>query len=176
MTDTQPPRARLERAQRRLLTVARDRYAEDRLADAVSAGIRQVVLFGAALDGFAAHNPYGVRILRYPTAKFEPAALRTGDPVFVVHLGGCTTGPRLSTALGLLGDCAPGSEIVFDCLPEFRGGTATLLRDTGWEMLEELDSRALASRYLDHATPAAVSIELRVARARVRHNAGRLPS
>ncbi|MFD7844434.1 class I SAM-dependent methyltransferase [Nocardia sp. NPDC059764] len=43
---------------RRLLAAARQRYAEDRLADAVSAGTRQVLVFGTALDTFIAHNPY----------------------------------------------------------------------------------------------------------------------
>lgn len=42
----------------RCLMAARSRYAEDRLADAVSAGVRQYVVLGAGLDTFAYRNPY----------------------------------------------------------------------------------------------------------------------
>jgi methyltransferase (TIGR00027 family) len=38
--------------------VARNRYAEDKLADAVHQGVRQYVLLGAGLDTFAHRNPH----------------------------------------------------------------------------------------------------------------------
>lgn len=48
----------------RLVTTARSRIAEDALARAVEAGIRQVVILGAGLDTFALRNPHGARQLR----------------------------------------------------------------------------------------------------------------
>jgi methyltransferase (TIGR00027 family) len=42
----------------RAFLVARSRYAEDNLARAVAAGVRQYVLLGAGLDTFAYRNPY----------------------------------------------------------------------------------------------------------------------
>jgi len=42
----------------RALLVARSRYAEDRLADAVAQGATQYVLLGAGLDTFAHRNPH----------------------------------------------------------------------------------------------------------------------
>lgn len=43
---------------RRLFFAARARFAEDRVAAAVSAGVRQVVVLGAGLDTFAYRNPH----------------------------------------------------------------------------------------------------------------------
>jgi methyltransferase (TIGR00027 family) len=42
----------------RAFMVARSRYAEDNLAQAVANGVRQYVLLGAGLDTFAHRNPY----------------------------------------------------------------------------------------------------------------------
>src|ERR1700739_4930022 len=42
----------------RALMVARSRYAEDKLRDAIAAGVRQYVLLGAGLDTFAYRNPW----------------------------------------------------------------------------------------------------------------------
>jgi methyltransferase (TIGR00027 family) len=42
----------------RAFLVARSRYAEDNLKQAVEAGVRQYVLLGAGLDTFAYRNPY----------------------------------------------------------------------------------------------------------------------
>lgn len=42
----------------RAFLVARSRYAEDNLKQAVAAGVRQYVLLGAGLDTFAHRNPY----------------------------------------------------------------------------------------------------------------------
>jgi methyltransferase (TIGR00027 family) len=42
----------------RAFLVARSRYAEDKLADAVAEGMTQYVLLGAGLDTFAHRNPY----------------------------------------------------------------------------------------------------------------------
>src|SRR5882757_2402489 len=42
----------------RAFLVARSRYAEDNLAQAVSEGVTQYVLLGAGLDTFAHRNPY----------------------------------------------------------------------------------------------------------------------
>jgi len=48
------PRSRAFRA----FMVARSRYAEDNLAEAVDAGVRQYVILGAGLDTFAYRNPF----------------------------------------------------------------------------------------------------------------------
>jgi methyltransferase (TIGR00027 family) len=48
------PRSRAFRA----FMVARSRYAEDNLAEAVSVGVRQYVILGAGLDTFAYRNPF----------------------------------------------------------------------------------------------------------------------
>ena len=42
----------------RAFIVARSRYAEDMLRDAVALGVSQYVLLGAGLDTFAHRNPY----------------------------------------------------------------------------------------------------------------------
>ncbi|WP_328391807.1 class I SAM-dependent methyltransferase [Nocardia sp. NBC_00416] len=48
---------------RRLFLAARTRFAEDRVAAAVAAGVRQVVILGAGLDTFAYRNPHpGLRV------------------------------------------------------------------------------------------------------------------
>jgi methyltransferase (TIGR00027 family) len=50
----------------RMFIAARSRFAEDRLAAAVSGGIRQAVILGAGLDTFALRNPHaglGLRIV-----------------------------------------------------------------------------------------------------------------
>ncbi|MBB5915683.1 methyltransferase (TIGR00027 family) [Nocardia transvalensis] len=48
---------------RRLFFAARARFAEDRVAEAVAAGVRQVVILGAGLDTFAYRNPNpGLRV------------------------------------------------------------------------------------------------------------------
>ncbi|KOV82569.1 class I SAM-dependent methyltransferase [Nocardia sp. NRRL S-836] len=44
---------------RRLVFAARARFAEDTVATAVAAGVRQVVILGAGLDTFAYRNPHG---------------------------------------------------------------------------------------------------------------------
>ncbi|HWG20996.1 MAG TPA: SAM-dependent methyltransferase [Terracidiphilus sp.] len=47
----------------RCFMAARSRYAEDRLAEAVGAGVRQYVILGAGLDTFAYRNPFpGVQV------------------------------------------------------------------------------------------------------------------
>lgn len=48
---------------RRLFFAARSRFAEDRVAEAVAAGVRQVVILGAGLDTFAFRHPHsGLRV------------------------------------------------------------------------------------------------------------------
>ncbi|MGX1773801.1 class I SAM-dependent methyltransferase [Nocardia brasiliensis] len=48
---------------RRLFFAARSRFAEDRVAEAVAVGVRQVVILGAGLDTFAYRNPHpGLRV------------------------------------------------------------------------------------------------------------------
>jgi methyltransferase (TIGR00027 family) len=42
----------------RLFMAARSRYAEDRLAEAVTCGVKQYVVLGAGLDTFAYRNPF----------------------------------------------------------------------------------------------------------------------
>lgn len=47
----------------RSFLVARSRYAEENLARAIGAGVRQYVLLGAGLDTFGCRNPYnGLRV------------------------------------------------------------------------------------------------------------------
>lgn len=49
----------------RIFMAARSRFAEDRLGEAVSRGVRQAVVLGAGLDTFALRNPYpdpGLRV------------------------------------------------------------------------------------------------------------------
>ncbi|WP_067537377.1 class I SAM-dependent methyltransferase [Nocardia crassostreae] len=178
---SEPPPAAGHRPHRRLLAAARTRYAEDRLADAVCTGTRQVVLIGAALDTFAAHNPYpDLRVFRIGGAEFEMVTaapdFERASPAFVIGLG-----PRreCAEALAILrgaGRLAAGTEIVFDYPPGAASVVAQFLRDTGFAVLKDLGPQALASRYLDLEVGAVHSAEPRVARARVRNNAGRPPS
>lgn len=50
-------------ARMRMFIASRSRYAEDALADAYRAGVRQVVFLGAGLDTFAYRNPHpGLRV------------------------------------------------------------------------------------------------------------------
>ncbi|MEC3956594.1 class I SAM-dependent methyltransferase [Nocardia sp. CDC153] len=170
---------RCERARRRLLSAARQRYAEDRLAEAVSAGARQVVVFGGALDTFASHNPYrNVPVFRLADSDIETIAAAAGFdrrlPVFAVHLGGADR--ALDAGLQVLQRCSGGVEIVFDVGAERVGWVVGRLRDTGWVVLEELDSAGLACRYLADAPGPSDSIEPRLVWARVGNNAGRLPN
>src|SRR5881394_1934377 len=48
----------------RLFLAARSRCAEDALAAAVAAGVRQYVILGAGLDTFAYRNPFATEGLR----------------------------------------------------------------------------------------------------------------
>jgi methyltransferase (TIGR00027 family) len=57
LADSKPEDAVLERYLRAFL-VARSRYAEDQLAEAVSRGVQQYVVLGAGLDTFAYRNPF----------------------------------------------------------------------------------------------------------------------
>ncbi|WP_458687632.1 class I SAM-dependent methyltransferase [Nocardia tengchongensis] len=200
----------------RLLAAARQRYAEDRLADAVSAGTRQVIVFGRALDTFAAHNPYrDVRFVRVtdtdtgialPTAdsdRLGPAApsqvaefarrvcgFDPEAPVFAIHLGDpcpvnargapttrrATVGAEIPAAgrypstravLTLPAGCPGGAELVLDAPLTATARVARLLRDTGWETMEELAADVLAARYLDTAPERDYSVEPWVVRARL---------
>ncbi|WP_067687318.1 class I SAM-dependent methyltransferase [Nocardia jejuensis] len=143
-----------ERRHRRLLRAARCRFAEDRLADAVSAGIRQAVLFGTALDTFAAHNPYrGLRVFRFehrfecgvPESEFD----RT-TPAFMIGLGPSRPVIPHLDARAL----AIGTEFVFDYPHDMISppDLAERLARTGWDVLADLDSAALTIRYLDVPT------------------------
>jgi methyltransferase (TIGR00027 family) len=67
----------------RAFLVARSRYAEDNLAQAVAQGITQYVLLGAGLDTFAHRNPYPhLRVFEvdHPaTQQWKRELLETGD-------------------------------------------------------------------------------------------------
>ncbi|MGW4535674.1 class I SAM-dependent methyltransferase [Nocardia sp. NPDC004340] len=135
---------------RRLLAAARQRYAEDRLADAVSAGTRQVLVFGTALDTFIAHNPYrDVRVIRVtehdggivpPPGDSESGGRATpkqlaefvrfapgfepGDPVFAIRLddpGGT------ATDLGGGPTCPGATRTVLRLLASCQGGAELVL-------------------------------------------------
>ncbi|MFF2550385.1 class I SAM-dependent methyltransferase [Nocardia sp. NPDC058058] len=188
---------------RRLLAAARCRFAEDRLADAVTAGIDQVILLGPALDTFARHNPYpGLRVFEVrpdlatgTTAFVPPGALVPPDlefgfpaadfdrlaPVFIVGLGTRSRSGEfapcdiaaLDRTVAGLGNVATGSEVILDYLPGGYRAVSRLLCDTGFEVLEDLGAAALACRYLDRPIEPGHSGEPRVIRARVRNNSGR---
>ncbi|UFS98049.1 class I SAM-dependent methyltransferase [Nocardia huaxiensis] len=174
--------AHRERACRRLLTAARCRFAEDRLADAITAGIDQVVLVGDALDTFCAQNPYrGLRVARIGCFDEESMAgmeFAISRPAFVIHIGGDRTLANLAALVRCVSTLRPGTQLVFDYLPVAtpRATVARLLCDTGFEVLEDLGARTLASRYLVLPDSANHSAEPRVVRARIRNNAGRPPS
>ncbi|WP_327139127.1 class I SAM-dependent methyltransferase [Nocardia sp. NBC_01327] len=205
MTIAATPAARRASAQRRLLTAARCRFAEDALAEAVSAGTRQVVLLGTALDTFASHNPYpGLRVFEItgPDLDLASAAAEldhhaavfvirletglpttrrgSGDDVHATAAVPLPTGHRNCTSVTVtlqrVSALATGSEIVFDHPAHRTAALPGFLNDTGFELLEDLGPRELASRYLDRPIGSTHSSEPRVLRARVRHNAGRPPS
>ncbi|MCU1647197.1 MAG: SAM-dependent methyltransferase [Nocardia sp.] len=219
MTIAATPVALRASAQRRLLSAARSRFAEDALADAVSAGTRQVVLLGTALDTFACHNPYpSLRVFEVTNPDLDLVTATTDfdhdSPAFVIRLrtelppifgvegdgteetgpstggagvGGLASGnaplptePKndasVTVTLRLVGGFAPGSEIVFDQPPHLIPSLSELLGDTGFELLEDLGPRELASRYLDRPIGSTHSSEPHVLWARVRNNAGRPPS
>jgi methyltransferase (TIGR00027 family) len=82
----------MERAQHpvarnfRAFMAVRSRYAEDRLAEAVSAGVAQCVVLGAGLDTFAYRNPFaGLRVFEvdFPaTQQWKRALLaEAGIPI-----------------------------------------------------------------------------------------------
>lgn len=52
------------RRRMRFFIAARARFAEDKIADAVARGVRQVVVLGAGLDTFALRNPFATQGLR----------------------------------------------------------------------------------------------------------------
>ncbi|WP_245663249.1 class I SAM-dependent methyltransferase [Nocardia inohanensis] len=154
--------ARTSRISSRLCAAARCRFAEDRLADAISDGIGQVVLIGDGLENFAAHNPYrGVRVFEVPgAAELENALSGAGFDAaaagFFVRLDGSAslTDPALTAALRYVGGCAAGSAVIFDHAAETVPHAACeLLNLAGLAVIEDLTPSVLASRYL--AVPAA---------------------
>ncbi|MFJ4654032.1 class I SAM-dependent methyltransferase [Nocardia sp. NPDC088792] len=174
-----------ERNCRRLLAAARCRFAEDRLADAITTGIGQIVLVGTALDTFAAHNPYRrIRVVQLSDAGIATTATAFDprEPAFVIMLG--ESGPRcgeyrwtsLGQAVSRLGGLTAGSQLIAAYPATEADRVARELRDTSAEVLEDLDARALACRYLDLPGVTRHSGEPRVLWARVRHTAGRPPS
>ncbi|MCA1195719.1 MULTISPECIES: class I SAM-dependent methyltransferase [unclassified Saccharopolyspora] len=59
----EPAEDRIDSRARRLFFAARARFAEDRVAAAAAAGVRQVVVLGAGLDTFAHRHPHpGLRV------------------------------------------------------------------------------------------------------------------
>lgn len=146
--------ARSERAVRRLFTTARCRFAEDCLAEAVSSGIRQVVLHGPCLDTFARHNPYPhVRVfdIRHPDSDIETALSATdfdpGQPSFLIWL---EDAPTLAATLRYAAGLSAGTQLVFDHTAPAAVVTRTL-HEHGFDTLDHLDAATLAARYLDHA-------------------------
>lgn len=140
---------------RRLLAAARQRYAEDRLADAISAGTRQVLVFGTALDSFIAHNPYrDVRVIRVTEhdggivpppggsesrgratprqlaefVRFAPG-FEPEDPVFAIRLDnpGCHGSGGTATGLGGGPTCPGMTTTVLRLLANCRGGAEIVL-------------------------------------------------
>jgi hypothetical protein len=142
-----------ERRHRRLLRAARCRFAEDRLADAVSRGIRQAVLFGTALDTFAAHNPYrDLRVFQFEhrleSRLFDSEFDRT-TAAFMIGLGrpqSVDSIPHFDARA-----LAAGTEFVFDYPHDMicPRDIAERLGRTGWNVLADLDAAALTTQYLD---------------------------
>ncbi|MFI1919132.1 class I SAM-dependent methyltransferase [Nocardia sp. NPDC020380] len=174
-----------ERNCRHLFAAARCRFAEDRLADAIATGIRQIVLVGTSLDTFAAHNPYRhVRVIQLTDADIAPTATAFDprEPGFVIMLddsarhGADHRALSFGQAVRGLGGLAAGSQLIAAYSAAEADRVAGELRDTVAQVLEDLDARALACRYLDLPGVAACPGEPRVIRARVRHTAGRPPS
>lgn len=170
---------------RHLFAAARCRFAEDRLAEAITSGIRQIVLVGATLDTFAAHNPYRhTRVVQLADADLATSATAfdPGEPGFVIMLedsaprGADDRALSLGRAVRRLGGLAAGSQLIAAYSATDADRMAGELCDTGAEVLEDLDARALACRYLDLPGVAACPGEPRVLWARVRHTAGRPPS
>lgn len=95
---------------RRSFFVARSRYAEDRLADAVTKGVKQYVIVGAGFDTFAYRNPHEhVRVFevdhpatqRFKRKRLADAAIRMPNNVTYVAADLSTT--SLTTALDQAG-------------------------------------------------------------------------
>lgn len=157
-----PPTARpapagpASRAKARLYTAARCRFAEDRLADAVSGGIEQVVLAGSGFETFAAHNPYpGVRVFAaFGSNTFENALRGTifdeHAPAFFIRLGAgaALTDPALTADLHYVAARAPGTAIVFDhaACPTRAPDGATVLGHDGRPILESAFNDAESER------------------------------
>ncbi|NNH68797.1 hypothetical protein HLB23_02720 [Nocardia uniformis] len=143
---------RSDRARQRLFTTARCRYAEDCLADAVSTGIRQLVLHGRCLDTFARHNPYPhVRVfdIQHPHGDIEqalaPMDFDPRQPSFIIWLEAPGT---LAATLRHISGLATGTQVVFDHTSPVSNLVETL-DDLGLELLDHLDSDTIASRYLE---------------------------
>src|SRR5579859_7444329 len=70
----------------RAFMAARSRYAEDHLAQAVAAGVRQYVILGAGLDTFAYRNPFPhIRVFEvdFPATQEWKRSLLAGAGVAV---------------------------------------------------------------------------------------------
>ena len=94
----------------RALLVARSRYAEDLLAQAVTRGVTQYVLLGAGLDTFAHRNPYpGLRVfeLDHPaTQQWKLYLLREAtlpNPPSLTHVPADCETQSLATQLHAAG-------------------------------------------------------------------------
>ena len=125
-----PLRARTHSFALRAFLVARSRYTEDLLAQAVAGGVTQYVLLGAGLDTFAHRNPYAqLRVfeLDHPAtqawkrtlveqAKLAQPASLTYVPLDLESVSDAPAGNERLTAALLRAGLDPALPVFFACL------------------------------------------------------------
>jgi O-methyltransferase involved in polyketide biosynthesis len=112
----------------RAFLVARSKYAEDALAEAIKGGVRQYVILGAGLDTFAYRNPYPSEMLRvfevdHPSTqawkreRLDAEHISVPDSLCFSWLGVTMYLPAdavMATMRSIALSAARGSEIMFD--------------------------------------------------------------
>jgi methyltransferase (TIGR00027 family) len=138
----------------RFFLCARQRYAEDVLADSVTRGIDQLVVLGAGLDTFAYRNPYaGLRVVEidHPaTQEWKRARLAAAEipvPTTVTHAAIDFERDDLADVLGAKVDL--DRPVLFWWL----GVTPYLTLEAIRATLSTLGSLAHSLVVLDHAAP-----------------------
>ncbi len=139
----------------RWFVCARSRYAEEVLADAVAAGVDQLVVLGAGLDTFAYRNPYaGLRVVEvdHPATqawKVERLAdAGIAVPESVVH---AAVDFERQDPLDVLG--AEGVDLARPTLFWWLGLTPYLTGPAVETTLRRLGSLPSSAVVLDHAVP-----------------------
>jgi methyltransferase (TIGR00027 family) len=147
-------RARADDRRMRFFVCARQRYAEDVLADAVDRGVDQLVVLGAGLDTFGYRNPYpGLRVveLDHPATqawkreRLEAASIEV--PASVDHAPIDFERDDLTTVLARHID--PARPVLFWWL----GVTPYLTLEAITATLTSLGSLPHSAVVLDHSAP-----------------------